>query len=178
MPELMDVYDSEKRLTGLKLDRKTAFLKEGQFMLYVLALIEDSSGGILITKRANNKKWAPGSWEIPGGGALAGESSYMAVCREVFEETGLDIRALASDASFPPIYSYRNIDLPRGDNYFVDIYHFRLNYSPSQVSINRQESVAWRAVSLSELSEINKSEGFLHYERLMTALKHINQGDA
>lgn len=38
------------------------------------------------------KAWAPGWWEVSGGAAQAGESSYEAVLREVKEETGLDAR--------------------------------------------------------------------------------------
>ena len=35
--------------------------------------------------------WAPGWWEVSGGAAQAGESSWEAVRREVREETGLDV---------------------------------------------------------------------------------------
>ena len=38
MAELMDVYDENRHLTGLRLER-TAFLREGQFLLYVLAIL-------------------------------------------------------------------------------------------------------------------------------------------
>ena len=37
------------------------------------------------------KAWAPGWWEVSGGAAQAGESSYDAVLREIKEETGLDM---------------------------------------------------------------------------------------
>jgi 8-oxo-dGTP pyrophosphatase MutT (NUDIX family) len=38
------------------------------------------------------KNWlGNGKWSLPGGGIKAGETPLLAVCREVFEETGLKI---------------------------------------------------------------------------------------
>ena len=104
MAEYIDIYNDQKELTGEKLERKTK-LKEGQYMLYVLALIENK-GKYLITRRTLDKKWAAGQWEIPGGGVSAGETSMQALHREVFEETGLDISLSQKEL----IYSYKNID--------------------------------------------------------------------
>ena len=70
--ERMDIYDSEKHRTGRVVPR-SSFLQAGEYMLYVLALIErPSDGRFLITQRALTKKWAAGAWEVSGGGALAG----------------------------------------------------------------------------------------------------------
>lgn len=170
MAELMDVYDENRHLTGLRLER-AAFLREGQFLLYVLAILENPEGRLLITRRAPNKRWAAGSWEIPGGGAQAGESSFQAVCREVREETGLDIPRLAGAKRFAPIDSYRNVDLARGDNYFVDIYHFRLPFSETDIRLDLRESTDRKCVTLRELAEIEARDGFLHYRRITEALK-------
>ena len=66
------------------------------------------------------KAWAPGWWEVSGGAAQAGESSYDAVLREVKEETGLDVKRCARRLSF----TYKRENLGEGDNYFVDVYRF------------------------------------------------------
>lgn len=170
MAELMDVYDENRHLIGIQLER-AAFLREGQFLLYVLAILENPEGRLLITRRAPNKRWAAGSWEVPGGGAQAGESSFQAVCREVREETGLDIQRLSSGQRFAPIDSYRNVDLARGDNYFVDIYHFRLPFSERDIRIDPRESIDRKCVTLQELAAVDEAEGFLHYRRITEALK-------
>ena len=65
-------------------------LKDGEYHLTVLGVVA-RHGTFLITKRVLTKAWAPGWWEVSGGAAQAGESSYDAVLREVKEETGLDV---------------------------------------------------------------------------------------
>ena len=165
MPEMMDIYDADRNRTGLILPR-SARLSDDQFMLYVLALIEDRDGRFLVTRRALTKKWAAGSWEIPGGGSLAGETSLEAVCREVREETGLDISGCRNEV----IYSYRNEDHARGDNYFVDIYLCHADFTAADVVIQPSEVIDMRVASFEEITALNASDGFLHYERLRKAL--------
>ena len=73
MQEMIDVYDRDRNHTGLTIPREGAFLKEGQYMLYVLALIENQDGRLLVTQRSLEKHWGAGWWEIPGGGVRSGE---------------------------------------------------------------------------------------------------------
>lgn len=89
--EYWDIYDAEKRSTGRKMKRNDWCLKDGEYHLTVLGVVARPDGTYLITKRVMTKAWAPGWWEVSGGAAQAGESSEEAVCREVREETGLDI---------------------------------------------------------------------------------------
>ena len=105
--EFFDVYNDKKEKTGEKLPRKGSFLKEGQYQLIVLALLERPDHKFLITRRAMNKKWAAGDWEVSGGGVQSGETSFEGVCREVREETGLDV----SHAEGGCVYTYSNIDI-------------------------------------------------------------------
>ncbi len=164
-PEMIDIYDENREFTGEQLPRKSK-LKKGQFMMYVLALIEDNNGGFLVTKRAMDKKWAAGEWEIPGGGSQAGETSFEAVCREVLEETGLDVSGCKPQV----IYSYFNEDLERGDNYFVDIYRLKLDYTMDDVTVQKREAIDAKIASFDEISKLYDTEGFLHYKRLCEAL--------
>lgn len=166
MAEMIDIYDENRKHTGLRLPRKTKLVK-GQFMLYVLALIQAPDGRYLITRRALNKKWAAGSWEIPGGGAHAGESSRQALCREVREETGLDIRGCPAEV----IYSYRNEDLTAGDNYFVDLYLCRADFTPGDVVIQPEEVIDVRLADWADIIKLRDSDGFLHFDRLRQALQ-------
>ncbi|HAM16132.1 MAG TPA: DNA mismatch repair protein MutT, partial [Eggerthellaceae bacterium] len=88
MDELIDIYDADRRKTGATIPREGAFLKEGEFMLYVLAIVQNADGKYLITRRSLDKHWAAGWWEVTGGGVLAGETSEQAVRREMREEVG------------------------------------------------------------------------------------------
>ena len=92
MSEFIDLYDQNRKLLNREVDRTTYLFQPGEFMMYVLAILENSQGEFLVTQRAFNKKWAAGNWEMPGGGAKSKESSLDAIKREVKEETGLDVK--------------------------------------------------------------------------------------
>lgn len=166
MAELIDIYDDNRQPTGERVERKGAFLGEGQYMLYVLAILEDLDGRVLITRRTLDKKWAAGWWEVTGGGVSAGETSAQAIAREVREEVGLSVDDLVKK----PIHGYKNIDLPRGDNYFVDIYHLRFDFSLADVSLQAREAIDARLVTWGEIAQLDQQGIFLHYRRLQDAL--------
>lgn len=167
--EYMDIYDEKKQKTGRIADRKTP-LKKGEFMMYVLAILErPSDGKMLITRRSLDKKWAAGAWEIPGGASMAGETSFEAVVREVREETGLDV-TVCPEVQRIPIYSYMNEDLKRGDNYFVDIYRFIFPFEEKDVNIQKSEAIDHRFATIEDIACFNEKSEFLHYRRLLQAL--------
>lgn len=89
--EMWDIYDKDKKLTGRQMERNNWTLKDDEYHLTVLGVIERRDGKYLITQRAADKAWAAGWWEVSGGGVMAGETSEQAVMREVLEETGLDV---------------------------------------------------------------------------------------
>ena len=89
--ELWDIYDKNKNRTGRTMKRNDWCLKDDEYHLTVLGVVCREDGKFLITKRAMDKAWAPGWWEVSGGAAMAGEESIDAVRREVLEETGLDV---------------------------------------------------------------------------------------
>ena len=87
--ELWDIYDRDKQRTGRTMKRNDWHMQPGDFHLTVLGVIRHTNGKYLITKRVMTKAWAPGSWEVSGGAAQAGEDSLDAVKREIKEETDL-----------------------------------------------------------------------------------------
>ena len=89
--EFWDIYDKDKKPTGRTMKKNDWILKDGEYHLSVLGVIHRPDGRFLITQRVMTKAWAPGWWEVSGGAAQAGESSFTAVCREVKEEVGLDV---------------------------------------------------------------------------------------
>lgn len=165
MSEFVDLYDGNREYLSRKVDRSTYLFQPNEFMMYVLAILENEEGKFLVTRRSLNKKWAAGGWEMPGGGAKSRETSEEAIQREVKEETNLDVQ------NGKMIYSYFNEDEKRHDNYFVDIYRFKFNFKLSDVKLNTSESIDCKLVTLEELIKMHKEQHFLHFERIMKALQ-------
>lgn len=166
--EMIDIYDENKKKTG-EVRQRGRGLGKGEYMLYVLAILEDEYGKILATRRSLDKKWAAGVWEIPGGSVKSGENSETAVLREIIEETGLDIAKHKGRL----IYSYKNEDTESGDNYFVDIYYFKGCFNKSIIKVNPDEVIDYKFVDEADINKLSKEEGFLHYERLREAMAGI-----
>ena len=169
MEELVDIYDRNRNYTGLTVPRDGARMKEGQYTLYVLAIIQDMQGRILITQRSQEKHWAAGWWEVTGGGVSAGETSQQAIVREVAEEAGLDV----SDYPLDCVYSYENVDLESGDNYFADIYRFQLDFTVDDVTLQESEAVDCKLVTFDEIEQLAQQGIFLHFSRIKYALEAI-----
>ena len=169
--EIIDIYDDNKVNTGMTTSRKSYFLKKGEYILVVLAIVENLEGKYLITKRSGDKKWAAGEWEIPGGCSQTGETSLEAVIREVFEETGIRVDGNKGKC----IYTYSRENLDRGDNYFVDIYHFVSDFSIVDIVPQKSEISEYDLTDMKMIDDLGRNGKFLHYDRMKDALKNENE---
>ena len=158
--ELWDIYDINKNKTGRTMVRNDWTMKEGDYYLSVLGVIHRPDGRFLITRRAMDKAWAPGWWEIPGGGVKAGETSFEAVCREVLEETGVDVSKAEGGYRF--CYHREN----KGQNYIVDIYRFEMNITDKDVRLQTDEDIDGKFATLDEIKAIAEEGEFLHYSSI------------
>lgn len=161
--ELWDIYDKDKKRTGRTMKRDDKCLKEGEYHLSVLGVIMRPDGKFLITKRAENKAWAAGWWEVSGGAAVAGEDSCDAVVREVREETGLDV----SEAEGGFLFSYHREN--PGENYFVDIYRFVLDFAEEDITLQEEETAGFMIADLEQIQEFAAQGIFLHYDSIIEA---------
>lgn len=160
--ELWDIYDAEKQRTGRTMKRNDWRLKEGEYHLSVLGVVVRPDGKFLITRRAMDKEWAAGWWEVSGGAAVAGEDSYDAVLREIREETGLDVSQ--SEGGF--VFSYRRENIKEGDNYFVDVYRFKLDFSEQDVSLQEGETTEFMLADIGQIETIAAQGIFLHFDSI------------
>ena len=128
----------------------------------MLGVIKRPDGKFLITQRVMTKAWAPGWWEVSGGAAQAGEESFDAVKREVYEETGIDV----SDADGGYVFTYKRENPGEGDNYFVDVYRFIKDVSDEDVHIQTEEALGYRFVTKEEIENIAAKGEFLHYDSI------------
>ena len=160
--EFWDIFDENKQLTGRKMKRNDWCLKEGEYHLTVLGVIARPDGTFLITKRVMTKAWAPGWWEVSGGGVQAGESSEEAVRREVKEETGLDVRNAEGGYAF----TYKRVNPDEGDNYFVDVYRFVMDIDEKDVSFQEAEIDGHMFATREQIESFAKEGKFLHYDSI------------
>lgn len=165
--ELWDIYDKDKKPTGRTVKRNDWCLKEGEYHLSVLGVIQRPDGKYLITKRAADKAWAPGWWEVSGGAAIAGETSEEAVKREILEETGLDV----TNAEGGFLFSYHRENPGEGDNYFVDVYKYHMDFTEEDIKLQTEETNAFQIADAAQLSEYDKQGIFLHYQSIKQALQ-------
>ncbi len=160
--EYWDIYDKDKKKTGRTMKRNDWCLKDDEYHLTVLGVVMRPDGRFLITQRVMSKAWAPGWWEVSGGAAMAGEESKEAVIREVREETGLDV----SEAEGGYMFSYHRENPGQGDNYFVDIYRFVLDFDESDLALQEEETLGYRLATREEIEALAKEGIFLHYDSI------------
>ena len=91
-----------------------------------------------------------------------GEESFDAVCREVFEETGLDVTKAEGGYQF----TYKRENPGEGDNYFVDVYRFVMDFDESDVSPQEAETDGFMLATKEEIEAFAKEGIFLHYDSI------------
>ena len=62
----------------------------------VTALISDKQSHLLVSQRSFDSKVAPGKWQTPGGKVEIGETHQEALIREVYEETGMEVKSISN----------------------------------------------------------------------------------
>lgn len=160
--EYWDVYDKNKQRTGRVMARNDWNMKTDEYHLTVLGVVARPDGKFLITQRAMNKQWAPGWWEVSGGGVSAGEESLEAIIREVKEETGLDVSGCGNGYQF----TYRRDNPEEKNNYFVDVYRFILDFEEADVRPQETETLGFRMATHEEIKALAAQGIFLHYDSI------------
>lgn len=160
--ELWDIYDRNKKRTGRTMERNSFTLADDEYHLTVLGVIARPDKTFLITKRVMTKAWAPGWWEVSGGGVLAGEDSHTAVLREVREETGLDVSGW--DGGY--LFSYRRDNPEEKDNYFVDVYRFTGDFTEKDLCLQVEETDGWMLADVEQIQALADEGIFLHYDSI------------
>ncbi|MDD6212044.1 MAG: NUDIX hydrolase [Clostridiales bacterium] len=160
--EFWDIYDKDKKKTGRTMKKNDWHLQDGEYHLTVLGVIMRPDGKYLITRRVMTKAWAPGWWEVSGGAAQAGEESLEAVCREIREETGLDV--IGAEGGYQ--FTYHRENPGEGDNYFVDVYRFIMDFDESDVKIQQEEAMGFQLATREEIKALADQGIFLHYDSI------------
>ena len=106
--------------------------KEGQLRIGCSATIFDKAREkVLLTQRADNGRWC-----LPSGAMEAGESAAEACAREVWEETGLEVRVKRL------IGVYSNPDqlvmYPNGDKIFMVVLSFEAEIIAGELGLSHE----------------------------------------
>jgi ADP-ribose pyrophosphatase YjhB (NUDIX family) len=140
--------------------------QEGKIRLGCSAAIFDEHGRILLTRRADN-----GQWCLPGGRMESGESAAEACEREVFEETGLNVRV----KRLVGVYSHPDqlVVYPDGNKAHIVALHFEAEITGGELGLS-SETTDFGYFTLPELEVLE----FLgrHKERILDTIE--NRPDA
>jgi 8-oxo-dGTP diphosphatase len=104
-------------------------------MHVAVAVIANSRGEVLITRRANHVHQG-GLWEFPGGKVEAGESVQHALKREIHEELGIDIEPMHRLIRVPYRYTDRHV--------LLDVW--KVDPVRGQVCGREGQPLAWTAI--------------------------------
>ncbi len=118
--------------------------KEGQIRVGCSAVIfDDKREKVLLTQRMDNGRWC-----LPGGGMESGESAAEACEREVWEETGLKVRA----ARLLGVYSNPDqlVIYKDGNKAFFVVLNFEVQVLEGEVGLS-DETTAFGWFSLEEM---------------------------
>lgn len=150
---LIDVLNENGIRTGEVLSRKKVH-EVGKYHRAVHLYLLDQSKRLLLQKRSNHVDHFPGMYSISLTGHVdAGESSYAAVRREVYEELGL----CSKDLEIEFLFSFKQsitITPSYIDRQFNDVYLCFHNFNIEEVKFDRTSVTELRLISLEEFASL------------------------
>ena len=146
MSEYWDIYDKNRKKTGKIVERGVYEFEPGEYHIVVTGIILNSKNEILITKRAEHKKFGL-MWECNGGSVLAGETSLQGVIRELKEEVGVEFKK--REAIFLK-------EVKGGKKYpdFKDLWLFRRDVKKEEITFPDGEATDYKWVTIDEFMKM------------------------
>ena len=153
--EKWDILDENGSPTGKTTVRGRNFLKNGEYHLVVHIWVFSSDGRILIQRRSDNKPLMPGEWAATGGAAVAGESSYTAANRELFEELGV----CSNRKSLKKAFRIKR------RNSLLDVWLLESNIPAEKLRLQKTEVAEAKWVTVNELKKMIEEGNYHNYGR-------------
>lgn len=144
--EYFDILNKDGSKSG-EIALKDAPLEEGQYDLGVHAYIHNSKGEFLIQKRSLTKVFLPGGWDIHMGHVMAGETSKVAIIREIHEELGIEV----DDVIFLKRITWEKYQ------HFIDIYVVNKDIDINSLTLQESEVDDVKYISKNEIIELIRS---------------------
>ena len=149
--EFLDLYDINKKKLNVKHNRADP-LPDSCYRLIALSWVMDKKGEFLITRRSFEKDYYPGLWEVPGGGAVASETSFEAAIRELKEETGL-LANIEDAVLFGSVIN---------DEKIFDYWLFKQEFDISALRLDANETIDARKASWEEIETLMNNGDFFN----------------
>ena len=151
--EKWDILDEYGHRTGRTTLRGQAKLKPGEYHLVVHIWIIDDKGNFLLQRRSDSKKLMPGEWAATGGAAVAGEDSFTAAKRELFEELGIT----ADDTNFMKLCRFKR------RNSLLDVWIVTFDSEYSKIKLQKSEVAEVKWVTADHLTKMIANDQFHNY---------------
>jgi len=152
--ELIDVYTPEGTPAGYYLPRSEIHAK-GHWHKVVHSWIVNSSGQLIMQKRAAIKESHPNLWDISSAGHIsAGDTSIISAHRELSEELGLDIPIEKIEYLFSSTQQFVLHEGKYIDNELVDVYLIQMDVDLTTLTLQEEEVSEVKYVHYSELEKM------------------------
>lgn len=151
--EMWDILNADGKSTGKTTLRGKCNLKTGEYHLVVHIWVVSSRGEILIQRRSDTKKLMPGEWAATGGAAIAGEDSYTAANRELFEELGIPSNK----------QTLKKLARIKRRNSLLDIWMINTYIRSDRLRLQEDEVAEARWVSIGEFKNMIEKGEFHNY---------------
>jgi len=161
-PELWDIYDADRNLTG-RTHRRGTPMQAGDYHLVVHVWVVNSRGEFFIDLRAPDKDHYPNVWETCGGSALTGEDSLTAALREFREECGIALDPACGQI----VLTERREDGFCND--FCDVWLFRQDIDPADFVPQPGETVCAKLATAEEILQMHDIGIFKYTQEVFNA---------
>ncbi len=151
--EKWDILTADGHPTGRTTLRGKCVLKNGEYHLVVHIWIVSQNGRFLIQRRSDDKKLMPGEWAATGGAAIAGESSFEAASRELYEELGI-----TSDSD-----TLTRLCRMKRRNSLLDIWVITVDTPAEQLTLQKSEVAEVKWIDRKDLEQMISSGKFHNY---------------
>ena len=152
--ERWDLLDENGRPTGERMVRGEP-IRPGRYHRVVHVWVMDSTGRLLIQKRAPFLRLMPGEWTVTSGSAVAGEDSRQAAARELGEELGIHVRPEELEFLFTL----------RRRSSFSDLWLLRRDVEKNALRLQAEEVADACWVTRGQLQNMLGKRAFHHYGR-------------
>ncbi len=165
--EKWDILNAEGIPTGKIALRGHSNLRPGEYHLVVHIWIMSSKGDFLIQRRSDQKKLMAGEWAATGGAAIAGENSYTAANRELFEELGIPSNK----------QTLKKLTRIKRRNSLLDVWFIKTNIKIEQLRLQKDEVAEARWINRDDFKQMIKNGQYHNYgdEYFETVFKEIDR---